>query len=203
MIDCNWASFVTLCHHQNTNKLCHCQCQICCQSPSQFRYPRRPRQTHPSDPTHRYHFHSIKLQNCKIQPLSSCKTPSKSLPLLSLATAHAGTLKMAGQKDRNDQSQCQNTRTIYSQPSAINSNLHNTSIMRPRDLLWCFQCVLMTFSAVIMGISPMTQNMLSMPDGTRRIEWYARERNGLRSPPDYARLNGRPRLSALINRSQN
>ena len=27
---CNWASSVTLCHHQNANQLCHCQ--ICCQS---------------------------------------------------------------------------------------------------------------------------------------------------------------------------
>ena len=35
------------------------------------------------------------VQNCELHRLSSCKTPSKSLPLLSLATAHAGTLKLA------------------------------------------------------------------------------------------------------------
>ena len=89
-IECNWVSFITLCHHQNANQLCQCQCQICCQSLSQFRYPS---QTHPR-------FRPIDItfvqtvQSCELQPLSSCKT-------LGLFT--------------------------HSQPSAINSNLHNTS----------------------------------------------------------------------------
>ncbi len=147
----NWVSFVTLCHHQNANQLCHCQCQICCQSLSQFRYPHH---------THRRRRSAIRpiditfvqtVQSCGLQPLSSCKTPSKPLPLHSLATAHAGTFKMARQKDRNDQSRSQNTRSIYSLTAVRHhSNLHNASHNEaPRSRL-----VVSTCFAVIMGISP-------------------------------------------------
>ena len=60
-----------------------------------------------------------------------------------LATAHAGTLKMAWQKDRMINREIK-TRGLFthSQPSAINSNLPSTSHNEaPRSTLVCFDDV--------------------------------------------------------------
>ena len=107
------------------------------------------------------------VQNCEIQPLSSCKTPSKSLPLLSLATAHAGTLK------KTEWSITKSKHEVYllthrRSPSILIYITH--PIMRLWDFDWCFPRVLMMFSTVIMGLSHMTQHMLSMPDWMLRTE---------------------------------
>ena len=170
MIDCNWASFVTLCHHQNTNKLCHCQCQICCQSPSQFRYlPARPRQTH------RYHFRSncSKLRNTTFVILQN--------PFEIIATTFAshGTCRNF-KKDRMINHEVK-TRGLFthSQTLAINSNLHNTShneALRFRLVFsTCFDDVFHGNNGVISYDAAHVVNA-----GWRRIECYARKRTGLR-----------------------
>ena len=111
------------------------------------------------------------------------RNPSKSLPLLSLATADAATIKMATQKDRTMNREVK-TRGLFthSQPAAINSNLHNTSHNTVPDLVWCFPTWFYDVFRGNNGDSPMTQDNV-VNAGWRRIEWHGHA-------TDYAGLNG-------------
>ena len=129
------------CHHKNANELSAVRFAVS-QFPATFAIARAhsESQRHPTQL-------SIKLfKVCDLQPLSSCEIPSKSLPLLSIATAD----KNGQTKRPNDESRSQNTRFIYSlTAAAINSNLHNRT--HPRSRL-VFPRVVLSFSAGITGI---------------------------------------------------
>ena len=130
MIDCNWASFVTLCHHQNTNKCCHSlsvsdllsvneSVSLSSATSPDLSVRSPPRPSRPIDITF-VQSNCSKLRNTTFVILQN--------PFKIIATTFAshGTCRNLKTEMINRDVK---TRGLFThpQPSAINSNLHNTS----------------------------------------------------------------------------
>ena len=107
--------------------------------------------------THRYHFRS----NCLKLRITTFVILQNAFEIIATTFTSHGTcrnLKWRGKKTEMTNREVKTQFYLLTHSRLPSILIYITpSTMRPRDLVWCFPHVLMAFSAVIMGITTMTE----------------------------------------------